>query len=312
VEHFNLINQTFDSTMGNRTSILDDSSAPTKVPEMIKTTVAASAQDLPHAYAILAGSDADTVGHAVVVHSKEDEEKESLEGVWKLIQDLFRSDNAKVHAALDALFLDLDKDKKKCDKIQAVGGCFALVHLMQNCLDKAIAGIPACDGVTKLNELAELTTLHKTLCVIINLTFLHEESRVGITVVGGVEAVVKIMKTFPKCQKLQERAYGALRNLASCNIGATKAIRSGGIEVLLAAVTNHLKSAIVCETACWALFNIVNGSKENTHLLITLNCGAAVEKVRMKWLDNNDVQTQVRKLAKLFVTAWKARGDAEE
>jgi hypothetical protein len=83
---------------------------PTEEPEMIKTTAAASTQDLPHAYAILAGSDADTVGHAVVVHihSKEDEEEESPEGVRKMIQDLFRSDNAEVHAALDALFLDLD------------------------------------------------------------------------------------------------------------------------------------------------------------------------------------------------------------
>jgi hypothetical protein len=104
------------------------------------------------------------------------ETEESIQSIGALIQDLFRSDNAKVHAALDALFLDLDKDKKKCDKIQAVGGCFALVHLMQNCLDKAIAGIPACDGVTELNELAELKTLNWTLYVIINLTFLHEES----------------------------------------------------------------------------------------------------------------------------------------
>jgi hypothetical protein len=45
----------------------DDASAPTEVPETIETTVAASTQDLPHAYAILAGSDVDTVGHAVVV-----------------------------------------------------------------------------------------------------------------------------------------------------------------------------------------------------------------------------------------------------
>jgi hypothetical protein len=28
----------------------------------------------------------------------------------------------------------------------------------------------------------------------------------GITSIDGVEAVVKVMKTFPKCQTLQERA----------------------------------------------------------------------------------------------------------
>jgi hypothetical protein len=297
--------------MGNRTSILDDSSNPTKVPEMIKTTVAASTQDLPHAYAILAGSDADTMGHAVLAHSKEDEEKETLESVWKMIQDLFHSDNAKVHAALDALFLDLDKDKKKCVKIQAVGGCFALVHLMQNCLDKVIDIIPACDQITKLNELAELTTLKKTLSVINHLTFRHEERIVGITAVGGVEAVVKIMKTFPKCQALQDGACGALLNLACCSIGKKKVVESGGIEVVLAAVNNHLGSRDFCETACWAMRNIVCGSNENTGLLISLGGGAAVAKVRRKWPDDNDVQTQVRKLVKYFAAKWKAWDDEE-
>jgi flagellar biosynthesis regulator FlaF len=53
----------------------------------------------------------------------------SMESIGALIQDLFHSDNAKVNAALFALRLDLDEDEKKCDKIQAVGGCFALVHL---------------------------------------------------------------------------------------------------------------------------------------------------------------------------------------
>jgi hypothetical protein len=250
-----------------------------------------------------------TAANAVSAATEDDE---VIQRIGALIQDLFCADNAKVNASLDALLLDLEKDKKKRQSLVTTGGCFALVHLMQNCLDKATDRIPECDQVTELNKLAELKTLSKTLNVINNLAFLHEESIVGITAVGGVEAVVKAMKIFPKCQPLQERACGALRNLACCSIGATKAIRSGGIEILLAAVTNHLDSAKVCERVCWALFNIVHGSKENIGLLITLKCGAAVEKVRMKWLDNNDVQTQVRKLAKLFVTAWKARGDAEE
>jgi hypothetical protein len=255
------------------------------------------------------------VGHAVVVHiqSKEDEEEESPEGVRKMIQDLFRSDNAKVHAALDALFLDLAKDKKKCDKIQAVGRCFALVHLMQNCLDsKAVDRIPACDQVTKLSALAELKTLSKTLNVIISLTFLHEESRVGITAVGGLEAVVKIMKAIPKCQMLQERACHALLNVMCNNTtGKKKAIESGGIEVVIAAINNHLGSPFVCENACWALHNIVLKSKENTGLLITLGGGAAVAKVRTKWSNDDNLKTKVRRSADLMAAEMKAWADEE-
>jgi hypothetical protein len=67
-----------------------------------------------------------------------------------------------VNATLDALYHDSLKGNKKYDKLQVVGGCSALVHLMQNCLDKAIDKFPACDQVTKLNEVAELTTLNKT------------------------------------------------------------------------------------------------------------------------------------------------------
>jgi hypothetical protein len=388
VEHFILINQTIDITMGNRTSILDDSSVPTDVPEMIKTTVAssivlkekktkskrmkkktrrkslwkvlgtlipdlfrsdnakiashlttekaltavtlvstptptegpemiektvaASTQDLPHTYAILAGSDADTVGHVVLVHSKEEEEKESLEGVGKMIQDLFRSDNAKVNAALDALKLDFDEDKTKCESFVTAGGCFVLVQLLKKCLDKAIDRIPACDQVTELNELAELTTLSKTLSGIVRLTFRHKESSVGIAAIGGAEAVVKIMKTFPNCQMLQEDACGALLNLTCYNTtGKKEAIESGGIEVVLVAINNHLGSSFLCERACKALFNIANGSKENTGLLITLGGGAGVAKLRTKWSNDDNLKTKVRRLADLIAAEMKAWADEE-
>ena len=133
-------------------------------------------------------------------------------------------------------------------------------------------------------------------------------------VVGGVEAVVKVMKTFPKCEMLQKLACRALTNL-SCNApGEKKAIESGGIELLLAAIHNHLNSAVVCETACCALVNIivVHGSKETKGLLITLGGGAAVAKVRRKWLDNDKVQTQVRQLVKCFATEWKAWDDEDK
>eukprot|EP00527_Entomoneis_sp_CCMP2396_P004132 CAMPEP_0198155220 /NCGR_PEP_ID=MMETSP1443-20131203/69021_1 /TAXON_ID=186043 /ORGANISM="Entomoneis sp., Strain CCMP2396" /LENGTH=370 /DNA_ID=CAMNT_0043821961 /DNA_START=31 /DNA_END=1143 /DNA_ORIENTATION=+ len=268
----------------------------------------------------------------------------SMESIGKMIQDLFDSDNAKVNAALDTLDLDLSRNKNKCEKIQAVGGCLALVQLLKlwlekaiaivpacdqvaelnelaelttlkntlyviisclglvqllkSCLEKAIDIIPACDQVAELNELAELTTLKNTLYVIISLTFQHDESRDGISAIGGVEAVVKIMKTFPKCQQLQKCAIDTLGNLAACGIGKKKVVESGGIEVLLSAVTNNFNSASICENACWVMANLVCDSNENTGLLISLGGATAVAKVRTKWSDNDEVLKWVRILAK--------------
>jgi hypothetical protein len=240
------------------------------------------------------------------------EEEELIQRVGKLIQDLAHSDNPKINAALDALDLDFFKDKMKCESFVTAGGCLALVLLLTKYLDKAVDRIPACDQVTELNELAELTTLRKTFTVIIRLTFWHDESRDGISTIGCVEAVVKTMKTFPKCADLQEHACVALRNLACCSIGKKKVVESGGIEVLLAAVNNHLNSSEVCENACWALVNIAKKSKENTELLISLGGGAAVAKVRRKWPDDNDVQKQVRNLAKLIAAEMNTWADEDE
>jgi hypothetical protein len=239
---------------------------------------------------------------------------ESIQSIGKMIQDLFCSDNDKVGAALDALFLNLYKDKKKCESLVTAGGCHALIHLMKNCLDKAIASIPACDQVTELNDLAELPTLYDTLRVIVSLTFLHDESKFGIAAIGGVEVVVKVMKTFPKCKELQDYACAALRNLTWRNVvGMANAIESGGIEAVLAAINNHFSSdEDLCQHACWALVNIARGSKENSGLLISFCGAAAVAKVRTKWPDNNDVQTPVRELANLFVAEIKTWADEEE
>jgi hypothetical protein len=124
---------------------------------------------------------------------------------------------------------------------------------VKDCLDKATKKVLTCDQVTELNELAELMTLRKTFEVIIILTFYHKKSQAGIAAIGGVEAVVKVMKAFPKCQALQEGACGALRNLACCSIGKRKVVETGGIKVILAAVNNHLVvSAILCQKACRA------------------------------------------------------------
>jgi hypothetical protein len=272
--------------MCNTDCDFDDASLLTDAPEMTETTETASSA---------LGAEED---------DEDDEEEEYLEGVG-MIQDLAHSDNAKVNAALDALSLDVQKGKENCDAVTAWGGCAALVHLLKDRLKKATKKAPACDQVSELNELVELTTLHKTLNAITKLTYHSETARVFIATVGGVKALVKVMKSFPKCQTLQERACAALRNVACCSIGKVKAFESGGIELLLAAVNNHLGSTLVCEKACGALVNIVRCSKENTELLISLGGATAVAKVRTKWPDNNDVQARVRDLANLIAAEMK-------
>jgi hypothetical protein len=252
-----------------------------------------------------------TTGHASIANAASAStagQEMSMERIGALIQDLNHYNNAQVNAALDALYLNLGSDKKKCEKIVTVGGCHALVQLVKNCLEEAIENIAACDQVTVLNELVELKTLNKSLLVINNLMYTHSESRAGITAIGGVEAVVKVMKTFPKCLYLQSSASTALLNLTAGNIiGKSKAVELGGFELLLAAVNNHLDSADVCELACWNLVHIVRASKENTVLLISLGGATAVAKVRTKWLHNDNVQRQVRRLTKLIgeeMMAW--------
>jgi hypothetical protein len=146
----------------------------------------------------------------------------SIESIGKMVQDLFDSDNAKVDAALTTLLQDFDEDKNKCKDLVTAVGCFVLVHLLKNCLDKAIGRIPACDQVTELNELAELKTLDKTLCVIVSMTFQHVESRDVIIAIGGVEAAVKVMETFPKCQHLQVRVLLSLTCQSTMSLARRK------------------------------------------------------------------------------------------
>jgi hypothetical protein len=283
-------------------------STDTTVPSIVSTTSTIASHQTPGESSVLALANTTSASSTIAAPNS------LMEIIGALIQDLAHSDNARVNVALDVLNLDFMRDKKKRESLITAGGCLALVHLTKNCLDKAIDIIPACDQVTELwelNELAELATLHKTLNVIIILTFQHDESRVGIAAIGGVEAVVKAMNTFPKCHALQERACGALRNLACCGIGKKKVAEKGGIAVLLAAVNNHLGSAMLCQKGCWALYNIVNGSKQNTELLISFGGGATVAKVRTKWPDNDDVLFHVRRLASLIASEMKAWVDEE-
>jgi hypothetical protein len=236
----------------------------------------------------------------IIVFSAADEQEESIERIGALIQDLSHPDDAKVNAALGALYPVL-VDTKKREICVAAGGYLALVQLVKNCLDKAIDEIPSCDQVTELDELDELKTLHKTLDAIISLIYLDEnKAALAISSVGGVEAVAKVMKTFPKCLDLQWSACAVLGNMSFCNLGEKKAVASGGLQLLLAAVNNHLDSSNVCEYACSALYNIIAESKEHTELLIILGGGAAIAKVRKEWPSEEDVQSEVQRLAKLL------------
>jgi hypothetical protein len=209
--------------------------------------------------------------------SNSSEHKASKGRIGEKIHDLSGSDNAEVNAALVVLSMDVKRNPTARNNLVAAGGCCALVQLLKNCLEKAIDGIPACDQVTELNELVELMILRNTLLVITNLTYRHVNSRAGITAIDGVEAVVKAMKTFPKCQTLHERACAALLNLICNNVtGKNRAIKSGGIKIVLAAFNNHLGSSILCRAACLALFNMILGIKKNTELLISFGGGAAI------------------------------------
>jgi hypothetical protein len=147
---------------------------------------------------------------------------------------------------------------------------------MKNYLDKSIARILACDQVTELNELTELTTLHKTLNTISSLMCNHFLGRTYIHEIGGIESVIKVMKTFPKCRALQVSACSVIYNYLAYNINAAKVMKeSDGIEVLLAALNNHyLSSAEGCDSICWSLCHIVCGSRENNILLDYLSIWA--------------------------------------
>jgi hypothetical protein len=99
--------------------------------------------------------------------------------------------------------------------------------------------------------------------------------------------------------------------LTCCSIGKAEVIESDGIVVLVAVITNHLDSAFLCLQACWALLSIASDSKEKTQLLIILGGGAAVAKVSIKWRDDGNVQTQVRRLTNLIASELQALAATE-
>jgi hypothetical protein len=229
----------------------------------------------------------------------------TVEAIGSLIQDLFDSDNTKVNAALDAFDANLYEDENKCDKMVTVGGCHALVQLVKNCVAQATEKIPACDQVVGL-ERPELKTLFKSLAVITNLTYHHSDSQVGITVIGGVESVVNVMKTFPLCRELQRSVCAALCNLTCCPVGKKKALEAGAVLVLIAAVTNHTASDLICQHAFDSLENVIDGNMEHTKDFMNVGGVAALSKVKDAWPENKRIQASVLGLAKLIRKEMKS------
>jgi hypothetical protein len=128
---------------------------------------------------------------------------------------------------------------------------FALVNLVKESLKTATKKLRRdIDHVTELSELAELQTLFQSLHVITNLTVHHDDSKVGISSVGGVQAILKCMKTLPKCAALQVKACHVLLSLTCCSIGKKKALEAGGVAIILDAVNHHIGCASICEHAC--------------------------------------------------------------
>ncbi len=75
---------------------------------------------------------------ASVANNASDKNEESIQSIGKMIQDLCCSDNAKVSAALDALNLDVMKDKKKLEIFVTAGGCLALVNYWRSALTRRL------------------------------------------------------------------------------------------------------------------------------------------------------------------------------
>jgi hypothetical protein len=235
---------------------------------------------------------------------------ELMESIGQMIQDLLiHSDNAKVMAALDRLNLDLHKDDK-AEQIQAVGGCFALVYLVNRCLKKVHGRIIHLDQVTKLSKHPELVILFQALHAITNLTLHHDDSKVGISSAGGVEAILKVMLTLPKCEILQAKACHALLSLTCCSLGKKKALEAGAVAILLDVVKHHVRCARICEHMCTIFYRLLMGSKVDTKIFLSSGGVATLTKVREKWPDDEKVQEAVRELTKPIVNelnSWSER-----
>jgi hypothetical protein len=244
-----------------------------------------------------------TTGIAFDEKNKDDptanaESKFSIENIGQMIQDLFHSDYAKVNDALDTLMVDLDEDKTKWENIQAVGGCHALVQLMNKCFNKWTNIIPprALNKITAAGDLPELEIIDKSLQIIRALTN-HLGGRT-VASIGGVEAVVEAMETFSDCLEMQNTACCVLNNLLSCSIGQKKALEMNAMVVILDTLEGHREVCTVCTNACFTLHIMVAASKENTERFIDSGGLTTVAGIRKHWQhdDTSPVHEAVRKL----------------
>jgi hypothetical protein len=100
-----------------------------------------------------------------------------------------------------------------------------------------------------------------------------------------------------KCLGLQKNACLALHLLTSCDLGKKKALEGEQtLEVLLAAVKNHLSSFFLCQSAVLALHNVITNDNKSTKLLLRSGGVAAASKVRELLPNEDTVQHAVQKL----------------
>jgi hypothetical protein len=196
----------------------------------------------------------------------------SAEGIGKLIHALNCSNGAVVDAALDSLYRYSIRGFGSLSwaKIAAVGGCFALVQLVKNSLETAIEIIPVRNQVNDFHLQVATGRLSRAFIIISNMTHVHPMSMHSINSIGGVEVLVKTMKTFPKHPWLQLRACNALCNLTACPVGRERAHEAGAIEVLLTTIKSYPRNKYIFLYGCRALTNMCESSFERTKQLIGL------------------------------------------
>jgi len=73
---------------------------------------------------------------------------------------------------------------------------------------------------------------------------------------GGIQAILKVMKEHAAEAKVQEQACRALNTLAGNDDNAVKITNLGGIQAILKAMKDHAAQTKVQEMACGALYRL--------------------------------------------------------
>jgi hypothetical protein len=113
--------------------------------------------------------------------------------------------------------------------------------------------------------------LSKAFIIISNMTHRYPRSMSDFNSIGGVEVLVKVMKTFPKHHPwVQLRACNALCNLTACPVGRKRADEAGAIEVLLTTIKSYPGNKYIFLYGCRTLTNMCASSFERNKQLIEL------------------------------------------